>query len=103
MPDLAISQYDIFNSCQFPQSHWASCMQFLSTYADLCAKPELKTISKTCGCININSSCIHLLNELLTLKVISSHDGFRVFCPILAYMGNSFINTIHNFDSYNHI
>ena len=36
-------------------------MNLLGTDSDLCSKSKFKSISKSCGCININGCCIDLI------------------------------------------
>ena len=78
-------------------------MKFLCADTDLSTKTKLKTVCKSCGSIDINSSCIHFIQELLCVVIIGCNDRLRMSCVVFIDVSYCLVNRIHDLNGKDEI
>ena len=71
-------------------------MHLLGADPDLRTEPELEPVREPRRRVHVNCSRVDLVQELLGIRVVLSHDRVRVPGPVLVDMLDRFIDRVHH-------
>lgn len=72
---LTVSVYQILNSSKFGKSHRTSCVELLGGNAYFCAEAEFSAVCKSGRSVYVDSSCVYLLLEFLSIFKRACYDA----------------------------